>query len=556
MWPARLPAEIRNHPLRRAEVKVYDALAAQLDDSWTVFYSRPWLGLTASGEEIDGECDFFVVHPDHGYLAIEVKGGGIFYDPALDKWTSRNREKLRKKIKDPVQQARSAKHEFLKRLREQRAWPSSLYIRIRHGVVFPDAKAPPRNLGPDRPREIFCCKPQMPALGDWVRGRLTGGTGQPIGRQRLRVFEDLLARPFILEAPLAHWLAEDDAVISTLTPRQFLILNAIQDVHRAAVGGGAGTGKTILAIEDALRLSRTGLKTVLTCLSPRLAVDLRSRLKGKDIQVATFSELCDALSVSAGLGSVAHLSPEQQVERMLKAVETDPSIRPQAIIVDEAQDFPAHWWVAIDAALAPGGETRLHAFYDTNQKVYGAVRGQLASFALVPINLSCNYRNTQLIHQVCDRFYEGLPVTAEGPEGTPVEWIDCAGKPLVTSIAQSVRRLIGEDAVPPADVAVLTASKALRDELIAGLPQPITEGLVITDIADFKGLERLVVVVAAEPELVERPELLYVALSRARTHMLLVGDTAVLDWMGRMDDTEDGLSGRTPAFGAHARARG
>jgi len=555
MWPARLSGEIRNHPLRRAEVRVYDALATQLDDSWTVFYSRPWLGLTASGEEIDGECDFIVVHPEHGYLAIEVKGGGIFYDPVLDAWTSRNREMVRKKIKDPVQQARSAKHELLKKLREQRFWPASLYIRIRHGVVFPDAQEPPRSLGADRPREIFCCKPQMNELGAWVRARLTGGDGQPIGRQRISIFEDLLARPFILEAPLAHWLAEDDAVIATLTPQQFRILDAIQDVRRAAVGGGAGTGKTIVAVEDTLRLSRAGLRTVLTCLSPRLAAHLRSRLEGKDVQVATFPELCDALSVAAGLGPACSLGPEQQVERLLKAVEAAPAIRPQAIIVDEAQDFPAHWWVAIDAALAQGADTRLHAFYDTNQKVYGAVRGQLSAFELVPISLTCNYRNTQLIHHACGRFYEGLPVTAEGPEGTPVEWIDCAGRPMVACIADSVRRLIGRDALSAGDIAVLTASDGLRDEMVKGLPKAIAEGLVVTDIADFKGLERLVVIVAGEPELVERPELLYVALSRARTHMLVVGSAAVLDWMGREGAGKHGLAGRTPGLQPPGSAR-
>ena len=80
MWPAVLPRQVRESSLRAAEVRVYDLLAEKLGSGWTVFYSRPWLGLTPSGEEKDGECDFVVMHPAHGYIAIEVKGGGISHD--------------------------------------------------------------------------------------------------------------------------------------------------------------------------------------------------------------------------------------------------------------------------------------------------------------------------------------------------------------------------------------------------------------------------------------------------------------------------------------------
>jgi len=60
MWPAALPRQIRESSLRAAEVKVYDLLAGSLGSGWVVFYSRPWLGMTPSGEEKDGECDFVV----------------------------------------------------------------------------------------------------------------------------------------------------------------------------------------------------------------------------------------------------------------------------------------------------------------------------------------------------------------------------------------------------------------------------------------------------------------------------------------------------------------
>jgi hypothetical protein len=41
MWPRILPAGIRAESRRAAEIRVFDALAAQLGPDWTVFYSRP-----------------------------------------------------------------------------------------------------------------------------------------------------------------------------------------------------------------------------------------------------------------------------------------------------------------------------------------------------------------------------------------------------------------------------------------------------------------------------------------------------------------------------------
>ncbi len=75
LWPRKLTPDILADPGRRAEQKVYDKLAAVLEDPFTVFYSRPWLGTGKGGKPIEGECDFVVAHPDYGFLTIEVKEG-------------------------------------------------------------------------------------------------------------------------------------------------------------------------------------------------------------------------------------------------------------------------------------------------------------------------------------------------------------------------------------------------------------------------------------------------------------------------------------------------
>ena len=61
----------------------------------------------------------------------------------------------------------------------------------------------------------------------------------------------------------------------------------------------------------------------------------------------------------------------------------------------------------------------------------------------------------------------------------------------------------------------------------AGVPQEIT----LETIAEFKGLECPVVIIAATRQIADQAELAYVALSRARTHLILIGDKAVVTWL-------------------------
>ena len=74
----------------RAEVKVFRALRDALPDACLVRYRVPWLSLT--GDPVEGEADFVVFDPQHGVLTVEVKGGGVEFDPTSGDWTSTDRD--------------------------------------------------------------------------------------------------------------------------------------------------------------------------------------------------------------------------------------------------------------------------------------------------------------------------------------------------------------------------------------------------------------------------------------------------------------------------------
>ena len=543
MWPRRIPQTIRNDPLRAAECHVYDALQ-KLGDGWVVFYSRPWLGLSRTGEEIDGEADFVVAHPDFGLLSIEVKGGEIACDPATEKWTSTDRHKVTHTIKNPVAQARASKHRILELLKESPHWRPR-WIRIRHGVIFTDTSIPRRDFGPDRPRAIFADKQEFSTdIGGWLQRRFNAFESDDrndanggLGEDGVRALTKLLAEPFHLRVPLGHFMDDDDHEIEVLTQQQFIILSAIELLPRIVVHGGAGTGKTVLAVETARRAAERGQRTLLTCFNRALATRLALRI-GPSVEMRGFHSLCGIAASRAGLSAPKGLSDHELHERILPELLFDaasllPEFRFDTIVVDEGQDFRTHWWPALESILRPSG--RLVIFHDSNQRLYGDIGTLPKELSAQPIPLNQNLRNTDAILEVTLRHYKGAPILPNGIPGLPVDsHVASDADKIRERLVQVVARLSDVEHVAPDDIAIIFAHEREGRILapaglvgrvpVAQCDQPIAGAVTMDTVRRFKGLDSRVVIVIATPELSAEPELAYVATSRARTHLMAIGD--------------------------------
>ena len=367
----------------------------------------------------------------------------------------------------------------------------------------------------------------------------------------LQALERVLAKPFQLRTRLGTLLSEDDAALQVLTQQQFHILRAIEAVPRAAISGPAGTGKTVLAMEEAKRCSEHGARALFICYNRGLATEVRHRLKhGPPVAALTFHQLCAALATRAALAPPDGI-PERQLfeevwaELLMEAYERLDEERYDAIIVDEGQDFLPHWWTAVLAGLDPDGPGLIRIFYDDNQRVYASANNLPEEVAMVPIRLTLNLRNTRRIHELVRQHYTGHEIEAVGPEGVEVRWIKISEPAeLGQGVAECVAHLCSLEHVSPDDIAVLVATETAIEEvaprnclgdLRTERCDEQTEGRMIVDsVRRFKGLERPVVVVAATPETVIDEELPYVALSRARTHLIIVGMEKVLNRMRGM----------------------
>jgi len=551
MFPERVPEHALNDPKRSAEVQVYELLKS-LPDSYRVFYSVAWLGRRRDGGSKDGEADFVVAHPVRGILILEVKGGVIAFDGHTGEWSSTDRGGRVHAIQDPVAQARNSKHALLRKLKSLPELKKR-FLEIGHGVVFPHCSEVKRGLKPDVPAQIVLCDTELRFVDEAISAIYDHWMGEHAGSHELgdagcQAIEKLLAPTFELRRTLGQSVRHTDKQFITLTEKQFRILDQLSRNRRMAVCGGAGTGKSLLALEKARRLANEGFRTLLTCFNRPLSEYVRTCVEeSEDLHIDTFHQLCSGFSQEAGCavtrpsgasGAEAkkRYFDEELPEALTQAFDRKPELRFDAIVVDEGQDFAENWWMALQMGLNDPDHGICYVFYDDNQRIYRPHTGFPAT--LPAFSLTENVRNTRSIHSAAARYYGGPELVAIGPRGEPVEFVRCQdSNDCRRSVVRVLHRLITQESIPPGDIALLSGytkhrSKLVKDKRIDVFPvqsfhEKDPHKVVYDSVHRFKGLESPVVVLAEIAEVALREDLLYVAFSRARSHLIVVCDDEI-----------------------------
>ena len=550
MRPQELSASMRSDPGRAAEVRLYDDLAEQLSDKWSVWHGCAWLGTTHPGSvPMDGEIDFVVAHGSRGILVIELKGGLVSYDARQSQWFSRDRNGVEHKI-EPFEQVMRNKYALMEKIKSVPGWRDR-WVEINHAVVFADCERPTYEAAPNAPPRIIIGSDDMQQLERrllevfhyWAgQSDRKPGDMQPL----LSTLDAVLGRDIQLRNPLHLQVQKSEEEIVGLTQEQHGLLDFLSRVRKARIGGCAGSGKTLLAVEKARRLAAEGHRTLLTCFNRPLGDFLEERCGDTEgLDVMTFHRLCelaggDRLPSPEDVDDVQALFEERYPEELLKEAESgNPDFKYDAIVVDEGQDFAATWWVALEACLSDQKFGIFYIFFDSNQVLYSE-RGQLPEMPFFSLNK--NIRNTRSIFKlVAARYHGDEPPESGGPAGRAValhSYSDVAG--LKRELGQVLRKLVNDEGIDPADVAVLTPRSLSKSDLSgASLPgtrlklseKPEGKGEIrLSSIHRFKGLESPVVVVAEVDESAATNEaLLYVAFSRARSHMVLIAHEKVID---------------------------
>ena len=498
----------------------------------------------------DHEVDFVVAIEGAGIVCLEVKGGDVWHD-GNTWWQKRGGHEH--KI-DPVRQARDACYALREFIENDARWTQGR-LRWDHIVVLPNAEIADDFALPECPRWKVIDRNDLPALVDKLRHILIR---QELDRPLLnqqgidQLSTALSGRGLPQRSVVARALANEDAA-DALTEHQAVVLDAIQLLNRVEVRGGAGSGKTFLAMEQARRLSAKGQRVALVCYSHGLASYLERITanwprRHQPAYVGEFHDLGKLWGAAEGPDeAIVNAETEKFWEHDLPlqmadlAAQLEPGHRFDSIVIDEAQDFADAWWDPLLAALKDDETGGIYVFSDEGQRVFN--RYGSPPVPLVPLMLDHNLRNTRQIANAFQPLVDH-PMRFLGGEGPSVKFVACT-RDEALSVGDDEVELLLEEGWRPEDVALLTTGSRhpeQKERQAAGNTAYWdsfwdAEQVFYGHVLGFKGLERraVVLVVNEESAFDRSRERLYVGLSRARDQLVVCGDPNFIRGVGGPD---------------------
>lgn len=540
----------------KAEAKFYRACREQLPNDVLVIHSITWIYRDDHDRLREGEADFTIVSPRAGILAVEVKGGGVSYDATSGEWFSVDRFRKQHPIKDPFRQASNERHAIKDQLAGSPLWRRWRGRRatLAHAVMLPDIHDARPLVSSERKIEFIGVDIDMIDLGAWVSKAFrfwSSNDDDVLGTQGVGLVEDILCSSVEVLPALRSYLDDSEKTLLRLTNDQARILRTIGGRKRAVISGGAGTGKTLIAVEKARRLASDGQQVLLLCYNRPLADAISSVTSSKEITVLSYHQLCDMRIAStfkvhgrdlrreaeeAYPGNSTKHMYEVQMPFALALSNEILDEKYDSLVIDEAQDFSDDYWFSIEELLRDPVHGSLYIFIDENQSIYQ----KHANLPVLddPYHLTVNCRNTAQIHRAGYVYYSGEQVDEPDLSGQEIEHV--AGETdadQAASIVKLVGQLLGAS-VPPESIVVLLAKqpKSYLCELLQahklpggvawGIGSPSRKGSVFVEtVGRFKGLESQVVVLWLGDEFVDGAhwETVYVGITRAKSLLYIVG---------------------------------
>lgn len=519
--PQLVPSAPHFPPGHHGERAVWEALRDQL----------PPDALLITGQHLiegsrEAEIDLLVAWPDVGVAVIEVKGGQVWKD--AEGWHQSGGGGQRR-IGDPVEQAQDARHILQRHLHDLGpSYAAAARARTVHLVALPFSAVPASWRAPNAARAMFIDRNDLPHAAGRIREAIDAhGQGHhPLTVEQRDRLRDALAAEMPRQVDVLA-AAEQRAAGDQLTQDQARLLDHVGRWPRLRVIGGAGTGKTFLAMHQARRLTRDGKRVALVCYSRGLAryferLTATWPRREQPAYVGLFHDLPRRWGAEPGDDNDSDYW-ERRLPLQLGelAREQAPTELFDAIVVDEAQDFSDRWWPSLLACLRDEEHGGLYVFLDDAQRVFP--RDGRAPIELPPFELVENLRNTKQIAQLISSL-SNVRMTPRGLPGAPVRVVDVPADEAITAADDAVEALLDEG-WDPGQVALLTTHRRHPEQRNAvdygGYQQYwdaffAEEDVFYGHVLGFKGLERpaLVLCVNGDGEVDRARERFYAGLSR------------------------------------------
>jgi superfamily I DNA and RNA helicase len=346
--------------------------------------------------------------------------------------------------------------------------------------------------------------------------------------------------------PLGTTVEEIGKDLLSLTAEQYQVLDQLSENPRIVIRGGAGTGKTVLAMEEARRQSDAGKRVLLVCYNRNLGAYLRTSLDGHcNLDIWHLHGLMENTISRAGAREKIpkDLNDTDVMEVIFPSLsceainELQEAGKYDVLIIDEGQDvLMPRYLDFLDMVLHDGLNSGVwRIFIDRNQNLFenasssGLDRIMQGNPALTRLTVNC--RNTEPV-AVATGLLSGIigekTLIDKGPS-VGYKWYS-DDPDSAKLIAEAITQLIN-DGLNPGQIVILSrfklenssvASVILENRLNIGTwegPQPGNGQVRFSTIGAFKGLESDAVLLVDVKDLsdpIMNPEL-YVGSSRART---------------------------------------
>ena len=349
--------------------------------------------------------------------------------------------------------------------------------------------------------------------------------------------------------------AEEELI--RLTNEQYRCIDQLDDNKRCLIEGGAGTGKTLLAVEEAKKAVANGLRVALFCYNKNLGdwlekyfEDLPGNLR--PAYIGTFHRYMVKVSKSAGIRLIFPQNDNELNEFYSEDLPISAGMaliqlrneKFDKIIVDEAQDLITEKYLNVFEKCLSGGLVRgkwtflgdfsQQAIYNTHltgEKMKEMIEDRTS---FIRFRLTVNCRNTKAI---CDEItlitdFKAPSDVWSRVDGAPVQYLTYSDRLEEKEKLVDTIRTLMDNHISSQKISILSPVKRdksivsdVKEYEIKDYKTYANNRLSFCTIQAFKGLENSVIILV-DIESIEDKQLMYVALSRARTALYVIESEA------------------------------
>ncbi len=522
------------------EKQIFEALHL-LSDDYIIFYSTMWHKKNIGGNVQWGEADFTIFNKKKGILVVEVKSGNISYKN--NEWyQTRLDTGITHIMQNPLAQADRSKYRFIELLKAN--LPLGEKCRVEKFVWFPsiDNLSNIFDLPLEYSKNIILTSEALINPEKYIERIFdfyNMNCNFCLSELSINRVINILAPEFDLIASPVNKKEEIEYALIKLTDEQTKMLDYLEEQKKATIQGTAGTGKTLIAIEEAKRLAKLGDKVLYLCFNKFLYKSLLSE-KISNLDINNLHSYLMQFNND--------LDNNKKIVDVLKGI-TPKYFDYDDIIIDEGQDFPDDVIEFFDS-IASNIKGKFFVFYDKNQLLYNDRYPAWIMNSECKLLLTKNCRNTFQIAVTSNNILNIKTIQNNNSIVGEMPVLKIYNNDYVSILEKCIND-IRNDGFRPSEIVILTLENE-QNSILTGVKQigkyyisnkynRSSNEILFTTSRKFKGLESSAVIVIdlnkkTLSNKIEKNNF-YVATSRARQKLtILVAENEIESIASEIND--------------------